>query len=447
MSRRHTGWFIFLLTLAVGALGMAATGHVLYVRLTYLSLLTLVSAWVWARLSLRGVRLQRRARSLRASVGDIFEETFEVANTSRWPRLFLEIENLSPLPQAAGSRLVTLLSAGETRTYLARTWLTRRGAFPLGLTVLRSGDPFGFFTVSQRLPVADSLLVLPLIVPLNDFPSPPGLLPGGKAIRQKTSEITAQAAGAREYIPGDPLKRIHWPSTARRARLMVKEFEQDPQAEIWIFLDAQASVQVERSGTPEPVWNDWMFTRRPKVKLPPSTLEYGVCLAASLTHYFLQKRRAVGLVTNSPIYTVLPAERSERQEGKVLEMLAFVRAQGDLPLLSLVDLHAPQMPSGSSAVLITPSTRAEVGLAVELLQRRALHPLVLLLMAESFGGRPGSEALAKRLEARGVAVCKIHQDADLAETLRAFAATHARFAPSARLSQPETTLFASGDSA
>ncbi|MCX7755732.1 MAG: DUF58 domain-containing protein [Anaerolineales bacterium] len=429
MSKRHTGWVVFLLTLGVGAVGMAATGAALYVRLVYLSIFVLVIAWIGARISLRGIRIKRQARSLRASVGDIFEETFEVTNASRLPRLFVEIENQSSLPQAAGSRLVTMLSAGETRTYLARTWLTRRGAFTLGPTMLRSGDPFGFFSVSKTIAAEDSLLVLPLIVPLREFPSPPGLLPGGKAIHRKAYEVTPHAAGVREYVTGDPLKRIHWPSTARRGRLMVKEFEQDPQSEVWIFLDAQAGVQAELHGEAEPVWNDWMFVRRPKVKLPPSTLEYGICLAASLAHYFLSRRRAAGLVTNGPVYTVIPAERSDRQESKILEMLTFVRAQGELPLSSLADLHAPQIPSGSSAVLITPSTRQDVSLAVELLQRRALHPLVLLLMAESFGGKPGGEALAEALEARGVAVCKIYKDADLSETLQRFGARYRTTAP------------------
>lgn len=247
------------------------------------------------------------------------------------------------------------------------------------------------------------------------------MLPGGKAIRRKSYEVTPHASGVREYVTGDPFKRIHWPSTARRGRLMVKEFEQDPQSELWIFLDAQAGIQAEQESQEAQVWNDWMFSRRPKIKLAASTIEYGVCLAASLAHYFIEQRRAVGLVTNGPVYTVIPAERSERQESKVLETLVFVTAEGQLSLASLVDLQSPQMPPGASAVLITPSSRRDVLLAVELLQRRNLRPLVLLLMAHSFGGPPGSEALAEKLEERGVWVCKIYQNSNLTETLQSFA--------------------------
>lgn len=421
---RNTGWILFLILLLVGGLGMAVTGATLYIRLVYLSLLVLLGSWIWSRISLRGVRVTRHARSLRASVGDIFEETFEVTNQSRIPRLFVEINNESVLPQASGSRLLTLIGRKENRTYLARTWLTRRGAFPLGPTTLRSGDPFGFFSIKQAFSPADSLLVLPMIVPLADFPSPPGLLPGGKAIQRKSFEVTPHASGIREYIVGDPLKRIHWPSTARRGKLMVKEFEQDPQAEIWLFLDAQAGIQAEVAGEAPQVWQDWMFGRRPQITLPSATIEYGASIAASLAHYFIEQRRAVGFVTSGPVYTVIPAERSERQESKVLETLAFVSGEGRLPLASLVDLQSPQMPLGSSAVLITPSIDDDVILAVELLQRRNLRPLVILLMAESFGGIPGSEALAAKLDRRGVPTCRIYNHANLGETLNAFANQH-----------------------
>jgi uncharacterized protein (DUF58 family) len=421
---RNTGWVLFLILLLVGVLGMTTTGAALYVRLFYMGVLLLVATWLWTRISLRSLRIMRHARSLRASVGDVFEESFELVNPSFMPRLFIEVRNNSSLPSAAGSRILTWVGGKENRTYQARTWLTQRGAYPLGPTTLGSGDPFGFFSTKLTFPSTASLLVLPMIVPVADFPSPSGLLPGGKAIQRKSFEVTPHASGVREYVHGDPLKRIHWASTARRGKLMVKEFEQDPQSELWIFLDAQQTVQAELPHEMPKVRDNWIFTRRPEVHLPPSTLEYGVSLTASLAHYFIEQRRAVGFVTDGPVYTVIPAERSERQESKVLETLAFVTGEGTLPLASLVDLQSPQMPLGSSAILITSSVDDNVILAVELLQRRNLRPVILLLMAQTFGGLAGSEELAAKLERRGIPVCKIYNNANLGDVLAGFAALH-----------------------
>jgi MoxR-like ATPase len=328
---RNPARAFLLLLFLIGLAGSIINGAVLYVRMAYLGGLLLGAAWLWTFLSLRKIRFSRQARSLRASVGDTFEETFDLNNDSRLPRLWVEIENHSDLPNAAGSRLLTNVGGKEGRSYLARTWLTQRGVYRLGPTTLASGDPFGLFTVKRTFSHADSLLVLPLILPIVDFPSPAGYLPGGKAIRRKSFEITPHASGVREYIHGDPLKRIHWPTSARRDRLMVKEFEQDPQAEIWLFLDAQAGLHHALSAEPLPKWHDWTLQRRPQLSLPPDSLEYAITITASLAHYFINQRRAVGFVTEGPAYTVIPAERSERQEAKLLETLAFVQARGRLP--------------------------------------------------------------------------------------------------------------------
>ena len=83
------GRIFVLLTLAVGAVGTAVNGGAVYVRLLYLSGLLLVLAWLLTAASLRDIQVERQARSLRASVGDIFEEHFEISNTSRLPKLWL----------------------------------------------------------------------------------------------------------------------------------------------------------------------------------------------------------------------------------------------------------------------------------------------------------------------------------------------------------------------
>lgn len=412
-----------LLILAVGLIGTLVSGAVFYIRLLYLGSLLIIVAWVIRMVALRGVKVERQARALRGSVGDIFEEHFEVANTSRLPKLWLEVSNESSIPNATGSRLITLLRAGQRRSYTARTWLTDRGGFLLGPTKITSGDPFGIFRVSRVIPASSTLMILPMIVRVNQFLSPPGLLPGGKAIRRKSIDITTHAAGVREYIPGDPMKRIHWPTSIRRGQLMVKEFEQDPQAEVWLFLDMYKSVHYARPRDEHasPV-DDLFLLRRPKFELPRSTLEYSISVTASLAHYFLEQRRSVGLVTTlGHTYKIIPAERSERQEAKILEALAFLQAESTFTFPSLITAQLGQLPQGSSAILVTPMIWSELLLAVDSLQRRNLRPLVVLLMVHSFGSRANNEELAKSLEERNVPVCRVYCDADLSDTLSSFA--------------------------
>ena len=408
-------------------MGTAVNGGTIYVRLLYLGGLLIVSAWLLTALSLRGIKVERTARTQRGSVGDIFEEHFEISNTSRFPKLWLEISNESNIPNATGSRILTFLRGKQKRMYTSRTWLVNRGGFTLGPTSVISGDPFGIFRVSKKFPAKSSLVVIPLLFRVNEFVSPPGLLPGGKAIRRKSLDVTPHASSVREYVPGDPMKRIHWPTSIRREQLMVKEFEQDPQSEVWLFIDTYKAVHFAKQSeivNPYPI-DDLLLLRRRQAKLPPSSLEYSISIASSLAHYFIAQRRAVGLVSASfRTYKVIPAERSERQEAKILEELAFLQAESAYTLPSLVTAQLGQLPQGSSAILITPMVWPELLLAVDSLQRRSLRPVVVMLMADSFGNLSSNEELVQSLMHRNVPVCRVYCDADLSETLSSFAANN-----------------------
>jgi len=412
---RRNFWVVLAL-LIVSLTTAIITGSTIYYRLVYLWVLMIVTGWIWAYFSLRGVSLRRLARTLRQQVGQIFEERFELSNTGRLPRLWLSLKDEGPIPGSAGSRVLTWIGGRQQRTYLSYTWLTRRGQFPLGPTVFESGDLFGLFGSRMEVPAQNYLLVTPFLVDLQSFPAPSGTLPGGRALHLRSLEVTPYAAGVREYIPGDSLNRIHWPTTARRDKLMVKEFEQDPQADVWLFVDGQALVQAalpESEATPQ---GDrlWLWRHRPdEVTMPPATFEYAVSSAASIGHYFIQKGRAVGLTSIGQIHVVLPAERGERQLGKILDTLAFIQGEGDLPLLGVVTAQAGSLPQGSTVVLITSSTDQGVLLAAEDLEQRNMHPVVVLIDAASFGGASGTQGLGVSLTERGYAVKIVANGADL----------------------------------
>ncbi|MGA2490399.1 MAG: DUF58 domain-containing protein [Anaerolineales bacterium] len=394
-------------------MGRIVTGLVVYTRLAYLGVLLLSGAALWTFFSMRGVHLRRSTRTLRASMGDVFEEHYEIKKDA-WPGCaWLEVINQSNLPQAAGSRLFTRIGAHQLRYYSARTVLTRRGAYLLGPTMLTSGDPFGIFVIQRKVTARDTLVILPMTFSISTFPPPPGLLPGGKAIRQRTFDVTPHAAEVREYVPGDPMKRIHWPSTAHRGQLMVKEFEQDPQADIWLFLDAYRAVHLSMPELENSDQNEYLWMRRSKISLPRDTFEYAVSIAASLASYFLADRRMVGLACAAGKFTIVSGERGERQINKIMETLAFLQPEGIIPMLGLVNLQAKLLPLGSGVIIITPSARPDLLFAVEDLQRRNLRPVVVLIKSETFGGRGGTEKIAAGLVSRNIPVCQIGLGDDL----------------------------------
>lgn len=412
------GRILIAILFGLGVIGVLINGSALYSRFIYLSILLLLMAWAWTRWVVNRISLERSSRESRANVGDVFEESYKIVNNTIIPAAWIEIINQSKLPYAAGSRLLTLVMGKQKRSYNARSWLTRRGSFQLGATLINVGDPFGIFASQKIIPAKEKLIVFPMIQAIQFFPSSPGLLPGGHVIERKSQDITPHAAGVREYVHGDAMKRIHWRTSIRRDKLMVKEFEQDPQAEIWIYLDSQKTVHYQKAYQHEeqPLHNV-LFVRRPKLKLPPSTLEYSVSIAASLAHYFIRQRRAVGYASVGQAFNILSADRSERQEAKILETLAFVEADGNTSIAALATMQANQLPQKSTVILITPNTKPELIVAVDDILFRNLYPVVVLLNAETFGGPTGTQNLINALRERRVPVCEIACDDNIADKL------------------------------
>ncbi len=408
-----------VLALLVGVYFAGQDTRTIFYRLIVILAVAGLVAVVWTQLSLRGIQVQRFSRIARQQVGQVFEERFEIINNSRLSHLWLEIDDLSEIRGKRGSKVLTNIAGRQRRSYFSRTLLTQRGSFALGPTVLTSGDPFGFFAKSIEIPAEKTLVVLPYMVRLNHFPGPPGKLPGGRALRKKSLEVTPYAAGVREYVPGDPLSRIHWRTTARKEKLMVKEFEQDPHADVWIMLDSYSGVHVSITDERELSAEDpiWGLPQKQEQLIAPDTFEYAVSAAASIAGYYIAQGKSVGYASAGKFLNVIPAERGERQLAKILETLAFSRAVGNLPILGLIEGQAKQITRGSTVVLVTSLNSDMLLLAVDVLLRRDLRPVVVLVDPGSFVTSIDIDPLVDQVRQYGVPVTVLRKGDDLQQAL------------------------------
>jgi uncharacterized protein (DUF58 family) len=381
-------------------------------------ILILVVNGLWAGLSIYRVDVQRVSRGNRKQVGEIFSENFEVINRSLIPKAWIKVTDLADMPGGSGSRVLTWVGGRQSRTYIAYTFLQERGWFTLGPTEIETGDSFGLLLIKKRFDTRSRLLVIPHTVNIDSFPAPFGILPGGRALRQKTLEVTPYAAGVREYVQGDPLKRIHWPSSARKQKLIVKEFEKDPLAEVWLFLDSRASVHFQKDAEIETAQPDfWWLKKSRDFSLPPKTEEYAISITASIAKYYINQKREVGLVSAGQNYAILPAERGERQLGKILETLAVLRPEGEMPLWGLISSQLSHLARGSTIVIITPSSDKRMMTVVMELIQRGLMPVVVLIDQASFGGDNSATELETRLVNHGILSFVVREGDDLKNKL------------------------------
>jgi uncharacterized protein (DUF58 family) len=262
------------------------------------------------------------------------------------------------------------------------------------------------------------VVVYPLTFDIHQFALPIGILPGGDALRRRTHYVTTNAAGVRDYSPGDSFGRIHWPSTARRDRLIVKEFELDPLADIWIVPDmaifshiAPKADAIKRVSDLPP----WMQLE--EFELPETTEEYTVAIAASLAQYFLRRDRAVGLVGYGQSNEVVQPDRGERQLNRILETLSVLRAQGQVPLADVLHAESHLFPRGTTVIVVTPSADEDWALAARQVARRGLRMVSVMVNPESFGGRKSADPLAALLQAGGMGAYVVNRGDNLTAVL------------------------------
>jgi uncharacterized protein (DUF58 family) len=407
-----------VLSLFIASLiGLAVSGQSLYARLSYFWAILIVISWIWAKFSLYRLNFGRSTNIIKGEIGHIFREQFYLENLINLPRLWVEVVEHSKLPGSQAGRVHTLIGGKQSRSYMGRTRFVKRGAFGLGPTSLISGDPIGLFVASTSFERTAEVMVYPQVVDIDVFPGPAGLLPGGDALKRRTHQVTPNSASIREYTPGDSLNRIDWKSSARTDKLMVKEFELDPLAEVWIFVDGEEAVHTEIPHKLSTDVDDIIFSDLEAPPLPPTTEEYAVCASASIARYYLRRGRAVGLALLLKNDEVLPPDKGARQLEKIYERLAFFKTNGIMPFAGFVASQARRLTRGSTVVLVTPTVREDLSTVVDQLYRLGLKPVVILIDAKSFTGAPGTDRLAKKIGNMGVPLTVLKNEDNLGEKL------------------------------
>lgn len=371
-------------------------------------LLAVAYGWTW--LGLRDLYVTRESRTDRAQIGQPVAERLRIENRGCWGKLWVEAHDLSTLPGHDASRVVSLHGRSSARWQVSSI-CTRRGRFTLGPLVLRAGDPFGLFARRRLIQGGQELLVYPATVDVGAFVLPTGELAGGSNTQGRTHQITPNAAGVRQYLPGDSFNRISWPTTARTGHLMVKEFELDPAADTWIVLDMDGASHVISSDLPQRD-DDHLGA-----VLEYSTEELAVTVAASLSRHFLQQNRAVGLVATGQRHEFLPTDRGSRQLLKVLESLAVIRAEGRQPLAEVLTAEGGRFGRHSTLVVITASTDDRIVAALGMLLARGVKAVAIVIEPSTFGAPESSLLLVSGLAAINVPTYLLKRGDDIGRAL------------------------------
>ncbi len=410
MKVKKTFWLLMCLLLLLGITGRQFQ-YQLINKVIYVILVLVLLSWVWTRISLNGLQFQRKARSLRKETGQIFEERFRLENNAPYIKAWVEIIDQSKLLGQTGSRVMAWVGRRELRNYSSYTLLTHRGKYSLSPTVIKSGDAFGLFEKTMTIESNQSLIVLPIQYKIHHFSLPPGYLPGGKSIRRRTAAITPHAAGIRDYLPGDSMNRIHWKKTAQRGTLITKEFEEDPQSDIWIILDSHALSHSKIIQDTPPLKADrfWSIKEKSTYQLPCDSYEYSISIVATIADYFIRTGQGVGFRDIGKNSLILPPEKGYRQLEKIMESLAFITDDGEQTLQTGIMSHISQILPGSLVIIVATDKSSGIDRSAESLKLRKIYPVYMIMDSESFTGKkPLDFSSENLLNKMGVFSRRIH---------------------------------------
>src|ERR1700678_1144313 len=118
--------------------------------------------------------------------------------------------------------------------------------------------------------------------------------------------LSSEFASHREYTPGDDLRHLNWKLYARHDRLYIKEYDADTNLNLYLLVDASASMGCANAGR--------------------SKLHYAASLAASLAHLAIKQRDAPGLPPSAaPIVHPPPPRPRASQLDEILGLLSTVQ--------------------------------------------------------------------------------------------------------------------------
>lgn len=299
-------------------------------------------ATVHVRLTRLDLEVERRVHPSRVHVGQASRVEVRVRNLRSAGTPVLRLHD--PVSGTEGAELlVPPLERGAATLATYRLPTDRRGIVRIGPLRVTVADPFGLATVSVVAAPDVELTVLPVVDDIRPAPLTTGHDPTTGTLRPNAlGRIGEDFYALRQYVVGDDLRRIHWPSTARHDELLVRQQEQPWQGRTTVLLDVRRAAH------------------------DGASIEAAVSAAASVVTANSARRDLVRLVTTDGTDTGFGVGGTHLDA--VLEHLAVIDLSGSASLRSMIDLLR-RTGGGALVAALGRATPEEIA-AVNRLRRR-----------------------------------------------------------------------------
>lgn len=259
-------------------------------------------------------------------------------------------------------------------------------------------DPLGLEHVEQRLGERSDVLIRPRIPVLASVFSTHGARDAGAARSRYRRPTGFEIHAVRDYAPGEPLRAVHWPSTARRGRLMVKELDDAPRDDLAVILDQDVDGVAGPRGR--------------------SSFDAAVRTAGALALAHVLWNRRVVLVGTATSGEAVRVRSPGHDCGVALDALATVMPMAGAHVDRALRTPDAAVSRAREIVVVTGCPGRAVAPLLEL-RRGGRTVSLVVIAAETFAGRPRgpSDIAVLRASAQGVPIAVVTADRPIEEAL------------------------------
>ncbi len=217
-------WFIVALA-GIGVAFLVKSPYMAFTIYAFFLLVTIAhfSSVLW----LSGLDCTRTISQTTLSQGEQTEVRTTITNRRGWPIPWIFVEDVIPpgFPLEGSNARLAVLMPGRSIELAYTLTCTTRGYHRIGPLMMESGDLFGLQKRFRTGKQQDYISVLPTVAYIGTFNINARRPQGPVRISNRIYEDPTRIANTREYVPGDPLNRIHWKLSARTGQLHVKTHE------------------------------------------------------------------------------------------------------------------------------------------------------------------------------------------------------------------------------
>jgi uncharacterized protein (DUF58 family) len=328
------GKLVTVLAVGVGFAAINTGNNLLYLLLGWL-LSFIIASGILSEMTLRALVVERRPPP-RVHAGEPFLMEVVIENgKDKRASYSIEVEDLQGTPPVPIDKRCYFLKIPEGRSQRTsyRHTFARRGLYTLTGYRLATKFPFALFRKSKDVTAPLEVLVYPARV--NVPKPPPRAATRGDAVAARIGR-RGEFFGLRERRTGDDRRDIHWKSSARTGRLLVREYEDELARRVVIGVDNALPAAVRDAAT------DGALTPAQEAQL--TAVERSISVAASLAGAYLEAGWTVELVARD---LHVPGGVGRMHEAKLSRALALLPYAAE-------DAQFPALPRRVESVLVQP---------------------------------------------------------------------------------------------